>query len=137
MGRVDFILHAGDYRRDGPKLATGVTVPVKAVLGNCDYDREGPAEEVVELAGRRVLLTHGHLVGAKTPLSQIKLLAAARANGAEAVIYGHTHIAAITNLEGVLLFNPGSITRPLDQDRPSYGILEINENGIFPSIYRI
>lgn len=112
-------------------------MPVKAVLGNCDYEREGPAEEMVELAGRRILLTHGHLVGAKTPLSQVKLLAAARANRAEAVIYGHTHLAAITNLEGVLFFNPGSITRALDQNRPSYGLLEINENGIFPSICRI
>lgn len=137
IGQVDFILHAGDYRIDGLKLAVGVNVPVKAVQGNCDENREGPVEEVVELSGRRFLLIHGHLSGAKAPLSHLKLLAAARANRAEAVIYGHTHIAAITNLEGVLLFNPGSISRPLDQNRPSYGILEINENSIIPSIYRI
>ncbi|OPX84322.1 MAG: Phosphodiesterase YfcE [Pelotomaculum sp. PtaB.Bin104] len=135
--QVNYIVHAGDYRSDGIKLAADAAVPVKAVLGNCDLDLEGPAEEVFELCGRRLLLVHGHLTGAKTPLSQQKLLDAARVCGAEAVVYGHTHEAVIINLEGVLLFNPGSISRPLDQARPSYGILEINEKGIFPSIHRI
>jgi len=136
-GKVDFILHAGDHYRDGLQLAVETGIPVKAVAGNCDQHKEGPVEEIVELSGRRLLLTHGHLAGIKSPLSQGKLLAAARENRAEAVIYGHTHNAGIASIDGVLLFNPGSITRPLDQDRPSYGILEIDENGITPYICRV
>jgi len=133
-GKVDFILHAGDHCRDGLKLAAETGIPVKAVTGNCDHPGEGPAEEVVELSGRRLLLTHGHLAGVKMPLSHDKLLAAARKNSAEVVVYGHTHTAVIAGIEGVLLFNPGSIARPLDQDRPSYGILEIDEKGVTPYI---
>lgn len=137
LGQVDLILHAGDYFSDGLKLSADVRVPVKAVLGNCDYDREGPEEELIELSGRRILLTHGHLAGVKTPSSDRKLITQAKAKGAEAVIYGHTHVAEITCLEGILLFNPGSITRPLDQGGLSYGILEIDEKGIFPAICRV
>jgi len=136
-GRVDLILHAGDYYHDGLRLSAETGIPVKAVRGNCDCLDDGLEEEVFELSGRRVLLTHGHLAGIKLPSSRGNLLAAAKEKGVEAVVFGHTHVAVSTNEGGVLLFNPGSITRPLDQDRPSYGILEITDKGIIPYIFRI
>lgn len=40
-------------------------------------------------------------------------------------------------MDGILFFNPGSISRPRDQDLPSYGLLEIEEEGIAPSIRRL
>ncbi|OPX92362.1 metallophosphoesterase [Pelotomaculum sp. PtaB.Bin117] len=136
-GPVDLILHAGDHCSDGLKLGAETGIPVKAVRGNCDYGLDGLAEEIVELSGRRILLTHGHLAGVKQPSSRGNLLAAARENGVEAVIFGHTHVAVFEHEGGVLLFNPGSIARPLDQERPSYGILEITGEGIIPYICRI
>jgi len=136
-GRVDLILHAGDYYHDGLRLAAETGIPVKAVRGNCDYLVDGLEEEIIELSGRRILLTHGHLAGVKLPSSRGNLLLAARENGVEAVLFGHTHVAVSANEGGILLFNPGSITKPLDQDNPSYGILEITGKGIIPYIFRI
>lgn len=134
-GEVDLVLHAGDHYRDGLRLAAETGLPVKAVRGNCDKPGEGPVEELLELAGRRILLVHGHMGGPKHLHG--RLLARAGECGAEAVVFGHTHAAKIENEGGVLLFNPGSITNPRDQGRPSYGILMVGEDGIVPSIHRV
>lgn len=136
-GQVDLILHAGDHCSDGLKLGAETGIPVKAVRGNCDYGLGGLEEEVVELSGRRILLMHGHLAGVKLPSSRGNLLGAARASGVEAVVFGHTHVAVAERAGGILLFNPGSIARPKDQERPSYGVLEITGEGIIPYIFRI
>jgi len=134
-GRVDLVLHAGDLYRDAIGLAAETGLPVKAVLGNCDRLVEGPVEELIDLAGRRILLVHGHI--GWNGHWQSKIVERAREIGAEAVVFGHTHIAEIVKEDGVLLFNPGSIAKPRDQARPSYGILEINEDGIKASIHRV
>ena len=135
-GQVDLILHAGDHCRDGLKLAAETGLPVRAVAGNCDRPGEGPLEELLELEGHKILLAHGHRVGGPG-LWQSRLLARAKELGAGAVVFGHTHAAQITREGGILLFNPGSITTPRDQIRPSYGILEVAPEGITPYIYRI
>ncbi|MFX4262079.1 metallophosphoesterase family protein [Pelotomaculum propionicicum] len=130
-GQVDLILHAGDFYRDALALADEFSLPVKAVQGNCDGEAGGPEEELFDLAGHRVLMTHGHLNGIDR---MGNLLKKAREYEAEAVIFGHTHMPQSVKMDGILFFNPGSISRPRDQDRPSYGILEIGEGGIVPSI---
>jgi hypothetical protein len=130
-GQVDLILHAGDFYIDAMALAEEFSLPVKAVAGNCDGVAGGPEEELFELAGRRFLMTHGHLNGINR---MGNLLKKAREYGAEAVIFGHTHMSQSVKMDGILFFNPGSISRPRDQDRPSYGVLEIGEGGIEPFI---
>lgn len=128
------MLHAGDFYRDALNLAGEWSLPVYAVLGNCDGAVEGPEEELFDLAGHRVFMTHGHLNG----INRLGgLLKKAKEYGAKAVIFGHTHVPQIITMDGILFFNPGSISRPRDQDRPSYGILEIGEKGIVPSIQRL
>ncbi|MFA4885189.1 MAG: metallophosphoesterase [Desulfotomaculaceae bacterium] len=134
-GRVDLVLHAGDLYRDAVALAEETGLPVKAVLGNCDKMSGGPEEELIDLAGRRILLTHGHIGWSKH--WHDKILERARETGAEAVVFGHTHKAEVIKEDGVLFFNPGSIGKPRDQARPSYGVLEINEDGIEASIHRV
>lgn len=132
-GQVDFILHAGDHYRDGIKLAAEAGLPVKAVLGNCDSAGGGPVEEFLETAAGLILLVHGHIGGHWFD----KLLSRAGECGARAVVFGHTHTAEVVKEGGILLFNPGSISKPRDHSRPSYGILEINGEKIMPKIYRI
>ncbi|MDD2554099.1 MAG: metallophosphoesterase [Desulfotomaculaceae bacterium] len=133
-GPVDLLLHAGDYYRDALALAGESSLPVIAVPGNCDGAAAGPAEELFELAGHQFLLTHGHLNGSKR---MENLLQKAKEQGAAAVIYGHTHIPQIATIDGILFFNSGSISIPRDQDLPSYGLLEIGEEGIVPAIRRV
>jgi putative phosphoesterase len=133
-GHVDYLLHAGDFYRDALALAESSSLPVKAVRGNSDRSVDGPVEELFELAGRLVYMTHGHLNG---PNRLVGLMKKALAYGAKAVIFGHTHMSQIITMEGVLLFNPGSISRPRDREHPSYGILEIGEKVIKPSFHHL
>jgi len=83
---------------------------------------------------------------------------------ADMIIFGHTHRAYMRRLDGVLLFNPGavhqwnsaSVNRRLEQkpgwfewcwlqvarhmrrpERPSVGILEIDQDGVMPRIIEI
>ncbi|MCL6639373.1 MAG: metallophosphoesterase [Firmicutes bacterium] len=134
-GAVDLILHAGDHYRDGKALAEKTCLPVRSVAGNCDSRLEGPLELMIEVEGQRILLTHGHTMDVKK--SGGKLLARAEETGAGAVVYGHTHAAGFSRERGILLFNPGSVSIPRDGHRPSYGILEVTGEGIFPFVFRL
>ncbi|MDD4236940.1 MAG: metallophosphoesterase [Desulfotomaculaceae bacterium] len=134
-GPVDLIIHAGDFYRDAAILAAETNLPVRAVMGNCDLYDEGPQELVLELAGHRILLVHGNAFASKHRFGKLALQAAGI--GADTVVFGHSHAAGFIREDGVLLFNPGSIARPRDHDQPSYGILEIDENGVRPAIRRI
>lgn len=134
-GPVDLIIHAGDFYRDALRLSAATKLPVKAVMGNCDlYDR-GPQELVFELAGHRILLVHGHEFSSRFRYQ--KLLYQAIEKNTDTVVFGHSHTAGYLKENGVLLFNPGSISRPRDHNQPSYGILEIDESGVRPAICRI
>ena len=134
-GPVDLIIHAGDFYPDAIRLADETGLPFKAVIGNCDFPDKRMLEEVIELAGHRILLVHGHTYVSKYRTD--KLVYRASETGAGTVIFGHSHVAGIARKAGVLLFNPGSITRPRDHNRPSYGILEVDGDGIKPAIYRL
>ncbi len=94
---------------------------ITCVRGNCDSEVDqmlirSPilADYVLMLTDRRQLfLTHGHLWSPeKLPeLSEGDLFC-----------YGHTHIpVAEKNSEGVVLFNPGSVTLPKGGHKPSVG----------------
>ncbi|OPZ70404.1 MAG: hypothetical protein BWY80_01509 [Firmicutes bacterium ADurb.Bin456] len=134
-GQVDLVLHAGDNYRDALELAEVTGLPVEAVPGNCDQGEKKPQELLLELAGYRILLTHGHRIAHGRMHEE--LLAQAAETGAGAVVFGHTHMAEVRWDDGVLLFNPGSIARPRDRQRPSYGILDLDKGGIRPSICRV
>ncbi|MCL6611113.1 MAG: metallophosphoesterase [Peptococcaceae bacterium] len=141
MGPIDLLIHAGDYYRDAAKIAAAVNVPVHAVVGNCDSRNEGPEEKILEVEGAVLFITHGHRYNVK--ISIYSLFSRAVELKADVVIYGHTHIpgyghtrvAGYSKEEGLLIINPGSISRPREEGRHSYGILEINGGVIKPAIF--
>ena len=112
--KPDAILYLGDGLSDiGDRWED---IPVIRVRGNCDW--HVPAEPVRDLEtlsfeGHRLLLTHGHLYGAKSGVGG--LLRAAKENGADLVLFGHTHRQELLTFpdEGtekpIYLFNPGSV----------------------------
>lgn len=143
MGPIDLLVHAGDHYRDAAKIAAEINIPVHAVVGNCDSRTEGPEEKVLQVDGVTLFITHGHRYNVK--ISIYSLFNRAVELKADVVIYGHTHIpgfgrtqvAGYANKEGLLIINPGSISKPRDERSYSYGILEV-ENGIIkPSIYSL
>ena len=107
----DVMFHLGDYYDDGQAMAEefpGVTV--YQVPGNCDKYRApvGSREVLMPVVGGvRFYITHGHLHHVKMTLWS--LLKDARAAGAEAALYGHTHEAYCHREgDGLWVMNPGS-----------------------------
>lgn len=117
----DLLLHLGDCWRDAERLHERFpALPLHQVPGNCDFRSAEPAERLLLLEGRRVLLCHGHTYGVKQSL----LIAgyAAEEQALDAFLFGHTH-RPLVDLRGRTLFlNPGSIGDPV---LPFYGLLTL------------
>jgi len=122
MGPVDMLLHAGDNYEDAIRVAATRRLKVGAVVGNCDCHVGGPREKIVEVAGKRILLTHGDQHGVKR--DHLRLYLHARELGVHTVVFGHTHRAMINWHRGLLMFNPGSTHSPL-RGRGTYGLLDV------------
>ena len=124
--RPDHIFHAGDVARDADALRSAFPdIPLEGVCGNCDHDSDMPAQLIADVQGRRVMLCHGHLYHVK--LGMGAAVAAARKAKVDALVFGHTHEALCMESEGLWILNPGSIR---DGWRPSYGVMELSQDGI-------
>ena len=121
------IMHLGDNLADAALLQQSFPgIPIHSVAGNCDFLSVNHPDALLEIAGVRIFLTHGHRFDVKGGLLRLSL--AARERQADICLYGHTHIASITAADGVMLMNPGSISLPRGYERESYGILTLEEN---------
>ena len=127
---IDAVIHLGDIERDVRWLEQNCGLPVYAVLGNNDFFSSRPCELTVELGGARLFLCPGHTRGVSRGTEG--LIAAAKARGCTAALFGHTHTPVDRTEDGILLFNPGSCSRPRN-GRPTFGILEI-ESGVCGSV---
>ncbi|MDH7576887.1 MAG: metallophosphoesterase [Bacillota bacterium] len=135
MGAVDLLVHAGDYYRDALHLGKLFGFEVRAVVGNCDRSAPGPAEEILEIQGHRIYLTHGHLYGVKHGL--MRLYYRTCEIGAEMVIFGHTHVAQSEEIEGIYFLNPGSVAWPRIGGKSTYAVLEFRAPGYAVEIFEL
>lgn len=140
---VDLILHAGDIcvKRVLDVLAS--IAPVKAVRGNRDFllFRSTPWCQSFEVFGVRFALMHGHINFITYWLDKFihilkgydryrysARLPKAMPN-ANVYVFGHTHHAENFWQNGVLFFNPGSITHGDEQTKKrTWGIIEVGED---------
>lgn len=118
---IDKIIHLGDLRTDANALQVRLGAEVISVKGNCDGDNEGDYQ-VVETEYGKLLLCHGHIENVK--LSTLNLLYKAEEMGCCCALFGHTHVPCFTEINGMKLFNPGSLTLPGGGGPGSYGIIE-------------
>ena len=79
---------------------------IVSVKGNCDYCNL-PLTKVVEIDGRRILLTHGHLYDVYFDIFKLYMLA--KENNATYVLYGHTHSQVVEEYDGITFINPGAL----------------------------
>jgi hypothetical protein len=123
----DHILHAGDVGDASILESLRRIAPVTAIRGN--IDQRGlcaalPATETVVLDGHLLYLVHS--------IDDLDLNPAAA--GIAAVVYGHSHQAAIYWERDVLYFNPGS-AGPRRFGLPiTLGVLECTSTGLRPQI---
>ena len=105
--------------------ASGTVFGWSAVRGN--MDNAGPLSAVVELAGRGLYLAHGQGLGVEAGFET--LAANALAAGAEAALFGHTHVPCFDVFNGVTFLNPGSVGRPRSRAGASFAVLEVPVRG--------
>ena len=89
--------------------------------GNCDFSF-GEEERVIEAEGVSIFCCHGHRYGVKRGLEG--LAARAKELGCSVALYGHTHRADISEVEGVLCINPGALG---SYTSPSYCYLVVHK----------
>lgn len=110
--KFDLYLHAGDSCSDMYNI-----YPFDSVQGNCDYF---PFDEkrFVRTSAGNILMRH-HPFLRPDEREQIRIF-----------IHGHTHIYKVEDKDGLLIINPGSLTRPRDKSHGSFAILDIEDNAI-------
>lgn len=102
----DYIVHLGDGSTDMRSVLYAFPEKTYICRGNCDFSF-GESEYVIEADGVRMLCCHGHAYGVKSGLD--RLSQAAKDKDCTVALYGHTHVADIRTVDGVLCINPGSI----------------------------
>lgn len=108
LSECDYIIHLGDMVSDARMLARDYPDKTYIVAGNNDFSG-GEAEIVLEVEGRRIFACHGHRYGVKSGTE--RLAEAAKEKGCDIALYGHTHEPEVREEDGVLLVNPGCMTR--------------------------
>lgn len=111
LGRLDVLCFLGDVVGDAEYLAAqlaqmGRSTVSYTVRGNNDFSCPYPLELTVELMGKKLLLTHGHLWGVKQGLGRLSYHA--RESRADIVLYGHTHIPRSEYDDHIFFLNPGA-----------------------------
>jgi len=151
LRNVDLVLHAGDVGELWALDQLSEIAAVVAVHGNDEgknVQSELPYQQVVTIAGHRILLWHSHFLDRDEELEQRggawgpkldRLAKRATQVGANIVIFGHTHIPMCRNHDGVLVINPGALqlggpfTR---QTIKTIAVLELNQ-GSAPKVSHI
>lgn len=127
---ADCYIHLGDGARDFEEVGwLYPDTPRKSVRGNCDFGRDEPSSGLLELGGKRIYFTHGHIWGVKQGLDDLEW--AGRERHADIVLYGHTHRAEAEYRDGLWLINPGSV-RDSRETPAGYLALDITPAGIVP-----
>ena len=132
LSECDYIVHLGDMASDAKDLMRAYPEKTYVVAGNNDFFG-GQSEFVLDVEGRRIFACHGHRYGGKSGTD--RLVRAAKGKLCDVALFGHTHEAFAGEKEGVLLINPGCMTRY--SPRQTYCYLVINGNKAVPTIVEI
>lgn len=129
---VRAILHAGDLVTPLAIELLETIAPVVAVQGNNDkrkhWPKPLPPSTVVEFAGVRVGLVHGHAgTGRTTPDRAFNTFLD---ENVAAIVFGHSHVPHISMRDGRLLVNPGSPTDKRLNLRYSFATLTVEANRV-------
>lgn len=126
VDKFDYLIHCGDYKKDGFELGNELGLPVITVYGNCD-DVWDPDFDIIDTDAGSIVATHGHVEDINNTHDHLYELA--EDQGCNCICYGHSHIATYGEENGYLVINPGSLTKPLDGTMGSVAILKADKDG--------
>jgi len=123
---IDAAVFLGDGISDLEKTRakTGFLCPWQQVRGNNDFGSPYQEAAVFDFGGHRFFLCHGHRYNLYMGMET--LIAAARNNGANAALFGHTHVPFRDDADGLLLLNPGILGNPRSRLGPTFAVIECN-----------
>ncbi len=120
----EVILHAGDITDPAALDGLGAIAPVVAVCGDHDRAlawRTLPRDHVLEIAGRRIGVTHGNRPRPLEYLARVCTLLAGRLvdlglnrhllrrfGPLDCIVYGHLHLPRHEVVDRTLIFSPGA-----------------------------
>ena len=134
---ADLYIHLGDGERELNEIC--VANPDKQIYhvrGNCDLASISPLELLISPDDKNVILAvHGHNHGVKHSLEPLKQQA--RQQGANILLFGHTHARYSEYDNGLYILNPGSVSKPRDGKRQSFGVIDLLPQGVLTNIVDI
>ncbi|PLR98837.1 metallophosphoesterase family protein [Bacillus sp. T33-2] len=120
---ADLIIHAGDWQTIELLNELSQYAKVVGVTGNVDspeLNRLLNDREIISINGYKIGVVHGHGKGLTT---EKRALQAFSGEKLDCLVFGHSHIPLLKDVNGMILFNPGSATDKRRQEKYSYGII--------------
>lgn len=124
----DLLIHCGDLSMTIEELSDFVDCPVFACAGNNDFFYNLKQEELFKIYDHTALLLHGHRQGVSYGIDNLLYKAAER--DADIVLFGHTHVPFIDEIDGITVINPGSLTYPRQERHiETYVVINATSDG--------
>jgi len=147
----DTVLHAGDWTSAATLKLLQQKAKVFGVWGNMDdgaVRKELPEKTIVEIQGFKIGITHGFgapegmvdkvrskfLEKVENPVADPERSRGEQSRRVDMILYGHTHIPHREEKNGILFFNPGSLSFNTDRRELTYAILEIKNGELSPHL---
>lgn len=132
--RVELILHLGDFTEPQVADAFAALAPFDAVAGNNDgaelVARFG-RRKLLDVGGARIGMTHGDGARGST---LVRALAAFAGQPVDVILFGHSHTPYCERHGTAWVMNPGSPTDKRRNPHYSWGVLDIRDGVVVPSL---
>ena len=120
---AEVVVFLGDGERDLDRVADLLENKfVIKVKGNCDFASTLHENHIQMIEGKRIFATHGYVENVK--FGDDRLIYKGQSLDAHIILYGHTHVPVSKYVDGVYVFNPGSIRDG------NYGFVDITDKGV-------
>ena len=129
---VDLLVHLGDIGNYADYYEALADCPLEAVAGNNDFSMDLPGEQVINIDGFRIFMTHGHYYSVNYDLGE--LVRAAAAHDCTFAMFGHIHRPVMTTIDGITVLNPGSLSYPRQKGRQRSYMVMTTAPGKQPSV---
>ena len=130
LEQPDLVLHLGDDVRDAQALMENYPgLRVEMIRGNTDPEEDALPETVISVAGYTLFMVHGEEYDVEADVEEV--IEAGLLEGADVILFGHSHKPYLERRDGVWVMNPGRIGRTSRKKiDATYGIIEIDEDTI-------